>query len=299
MQICLSGMAPGEKQYWLNHLVDPRPIALASTVNAQGQVNLSPFSYFNMFSIEPAILVFSPLRRLRDGSMKHTLENILEVPEVVIGTVSYEMVQQVSLASGEYARGVDEFVKSGLTRVAAQLVRPPLVGESPASFECRVLEVKTLAKVGGAGQLVIAEVLYMHVKQALLGVEGRVDARKLDLVGRLGNNWYARIRAENLFEVEKPNRKTGIGMDGLPAHIRNSDTLTGNQLAQLANVSEMPQVDPGFADPRLLRLETGFIGGSKRQKMEAYAVALLEEGKVADAWQVLLRVDLDQQRSSR
>jgi flavin reductase (DIM6/NTAB) family NADH-FMN oxidoreductase RutF len=143
MQIGLCGLAGAEKQYWLNHLVGPRPIALASTVNSRGQVNLSPFSFFNVFSIEPAILVFSPSRRLRDGSIKHTLENTLEVPEVVINMVSYAMVQQVSLASCEYARGVDEFAKSGLTKVAAQQVRPPLVGESPASFECRVLEVKT------------------------------------------------------------------------------------------------------------------------------------------------------------
>jgi flavin reductase (DIM6/NTAB) family NADH-FMN oxidoreductase RutF len=292
-------MAPGEKQYWLNHLVGPRPIALASTVNKQGQVNLSPFSYFNMFSIEPAILVFSPLRRMRDGSVKHTLENILEIPEVVINTVSYEMVQQVSLTSCEYARDVDEFVKSGLTKVSARQVRPPLVGESPASFECRVLEVKTLGNGGGAGQLVIAEVLHIHVKQALLGADGRVDAQKLDLVARLGDNWYARIQTENLFEVEKPNRRMGIGMDGLPAHIRSSDTLTGNHLGQLANVCEVPGVDPGFADLGLKRLEEGFIGGDRRQKMEAYAGTLLEQGKVVDAWQVLLRADMDQKRSSR
>src|SRR5580698_6098282 len=195
MRICLSGVTPVEKQYWLNHLVAPRPIALASTVNGRGQVNLSPFSFFNVFSIEPAILVFSPSRRLRDGSIKHTLENILEVPEVVINTVSYAMVQQVSLASCEYASSIDEFVKSGLTKVAACQVRPPLVGESPASFECKVLEVKTLGDGAGAGQLVIGEVLWIHVKQDLLDTEGKVDARKLDLVARLGDNWYARVRA--------------------------------------------------------------------------------------------------------
>jgi flavin reductase (DIM6/NTAB) family NADH-FMN oxidoreductase RutF len=295
-QISLSEIAPAEKQYWLNHLVGPRPIALASTVNRQGQVNLSPFSFFNVFSIEPPILVFSPSRRLRDGSVKHTLENILEVPEVVINMVSYAMVRQVSLASCEYARGVDEFVKSGLTKVAAHQVRPPLVAESPASFECRVLEVKTLGNGGGAGQLVIAEVLCIHVKEALLGPEGRVDARKLDLVARLGDNWYGRIREENLFEVEKPRRRAGIGLDQLPAHIRNSDTLTGNHLGQLAGASELPALDPGFLDDRLNALETYFSSLSKRKKIEEYAILLLEEGKLAEAWQVLLRAEVQASR---
>jgi flavin reductase (DIM6/NTAB) family NADH-FMN oxidoreductase RutF len=293
MQICLSGITPVEKQYWLNHLVAPRPIALASTVNGLGQVNLSPFSFFNVFSIEPAILVFSPSRRLRDGAIKHTLENILEVPEVVINMVSYAMVQQISLASCEYAYGVDEFVKSGLTKVAALQVRPPLVGESPASFECKVLEVKTLGNGGGAGQLVIAEVLCIHVKQDLLGTEGRVDARKFDLVARLGDNWYTRVRAENLFAVEKPNRGTGVGMDGLPPHIRNSETLTGNHLGMLANFSGVPALDAAFRDVELNAIECGFDCESKRKKMEAYAALLLEQGKPEEAWQVLLRVGSD------
>jgi flavin reductase (DIM6/NTAB) family NADH-FMN oxidoreductase RutF len=289
MQIGLSAIAPASKQYWLNHLVGPRPIALASTVNEQGQVNLSPFSFFNVFSIEPAILVFSPSRRLRDGSIKHTLENILEVPEVVINTVSFEMVQQVSLASCEYARGVDEFVKSGLTKVSAQQVRPPLVAESPASFECRVLEVKTLGNGGGAGQLVIAEVLCIHVKESLLDPEVRVDARKLDLVARLGDNWYARIQVDSLFEVEKPHRRTGIGLDELPAHIRNSGTLTGNHLGQLANVAELPALDPHFLDTSLPHFDLDVTPMSKQKQMEDYAVVLLEQGKLREAWQVLLR----------
>jgi flavin reductase (DIM6/NTAB) family NADH-FMN oxidoreductase RutF len=290
MHIPLTGMGPATKQYWLNHLVGPRPIALASTINRLGQVNLSPFSFFNVFSIEPSILVFSPSRRVRDGSTKHTLENILEVPQVVINTVSYAMVQQVSLASCDYPRGVDEFIKSGLTKRPARLVWPPLVAESPASFECRVLEVKSLGNQGGAGQLVIAEVLCIHVKQALLDLEGRVDPGRMDLVARLGDDYYARIQAEDLFVVEKPNRKTGIGMDRLPAHLRNSTTLTGNHLGLLANVSELPPVDRGFADPLLEMLEQQFTGCSRQKKMEEYGVALLEEGKVAAAWQVLLRV---------
>jgi flavin reductase (DIM6/NTAB) family NADH-FMN oxidoreductase RutF len=289
MYIPMAGKEPTEKQYWLNHLVSPRPIALASTVNRLGQVNLSPFSFFNVFSIEPSILVFSPSRRLRDGSTKHTLENVLEVPQVVINTVSYSMVQQVSLASCEYPRGIDEFVKSGLTKRPAHLVWPPLVGESPASFECRVLEVKSLGNRGGAGQLVIAEVLCIHVKQALLDMDGRVDARKSDMVARMGDNWYARIRADDLFEVEKPNRRTGIGMDGLPAHIRNSHTLTGNHLGQLANVGELPALDPHFMDVGLDVLERQFTSGSKHKRMEEYAALLLEEGKLEAAWQVLLR----------
>ena len=293
MQICLSGVTPLEKQYWLNHLVAPRPIALASTVNGLGQVNLSPFSFFNVFSIEPAILIFSPSRRLRDGSIKHTLENILEVPEVVINTVSYAMVQQVSLASCEYASGVDEFLKSGLTKVAACQVRPPLVAESPASFECKVLEVKTLGDCAGAGQLVIAEVLCIQVKEDLVDMEGGVDARKFDLVARLGDNWYARIREENLFSVEKPNRQTGIGMDALPPHVRNSERLTGNHLALLANVSEVPALDAAFIDVELKALERDVDAESRRKKLEAYAALLLEKRKVPEAWQVMLRVAIN------
>jgi flavin reductase (DIM6/NTAB) family NADH-FMN oxidoreductase RutF len=191
------------KQYWLQHLVGPRPIALASTVNKAGQVNLSPFSFFNVFSIDPPILIFSPSRRVRDSTVKHTLENVLEVPEVVINTVHFEMLRQVVVSSGEYPRGVDEFEMAALTKSPAKMVQPPLVAESRASFECRVLEVKPMGMDGGAGNLVICEVLCMHLKEEMLTDMGKVDARKLDLVARMGGNWYARAKFESLFELAK------------------------------------------------------------------------------------------------
>lgn len=225
-----------ELQLIMQTAIAPRPIALASTINAKGEVNLSPFSFFNMFSTKPPILIFSPSRRVRDNTTKHTLHNLQEIAEVVIGNVSYDMVQQVSLSSTEYDEGVNEFVKSGLTMQPATLVKPPLIAESPVNFECKVLEIKPLGSIGGSGNLIICEIIKIHIKEQFLGEDGNLDQNKLDLVARLGANYYSRSNAKSLFEVPKPLVTKGIGYDNLPIEIKNSSVLTGNNLGMLANV---------------------------------------------------------------
>ncbi|MGV3762998.1 flavin reductase family protein [Parapedobacter sp.] len=279
----------------LKYAIAPRPICFASTIDKSGTVNLSPFSYFNLMSQRPPICVFSPLRRMRDGSTKHTLENIRDVPEVVINIVNYAMVQQQSLASTEYERGVDEFVKSGFTPLAAELVSPPRVAESPVQLECRVRQVIELADIPGAGNLVLAEVLRMHVHDALLDADGRVDQAELDLVARLGGDWYCRVTAANLFEVAKPLRNRGIGVDQLPQHIRQSPVLTGNHLGQLGNVDVLPtddEVDALRTDPDTREILDAFIGDKATLQIHLHrkAAALLDEGEVMKAWKTLLLI---------
>lgn len=195
----LDALSPAQKQYYLQHLVAPRPICFASTINAKGQVNLSPFSFFNLFSTQPPVVIFSPSRRLRNNTTKHTLQNVLEIPEVVINIVTEDMVQQTSLASCEYEQGIDEFFKAGFTKIAATRVAPPMVAESNAQLECKVLEVKSLGEGGGAGQLVICEVLCLHIADAWLDADQKMDPRKQALVARLGGDWYCRVSPENLF----------------------------------------------------------------------------------------------------
>lgn len=275
---------------FLNSAIAPRPICFASTVDAAGNVNLSPFSYFNVFSANPPVIIFSPARRVRDNTTKHTLQNILEVPEVVVNIVSYDMVQQVSLSSCEYPKGTDEFIKAGFTKEPSQLIKPPRVKESPVQMECKVIEVKTLGEEGGAGNLVIAEILMIHIHENILDEAGSIDQRKLDLAARLGNNWYARVNASNIFEVKKPNTELGIGIDSLPSSIKNSNILTGNHLGQLANINEMPFVDPSFDDEKLRNIFQYYsIEPEEMEKeLHLYAAALLNEEKVSEAWQVLL-----------
>lgn len=280
-----------QKQQWLQHAVAPRPVCFASTIDKAGNVNLSPFSFFNLFSSNPPIVVFSPARRVRDNSTKHTLENVLEVPEVVINIVDYEMVQQVSLSSCEFPKEVNEFVKAGFTQEAATLVQPPMVKESKVKMECKVVEVKPLGSEGGAGNLVICEVLRMHVDDSILNAEGTmIDQRKLQLIARLGGDWYCKVDEQSLFHVAKPNTQLGIGIDALPETIRNSAVLTGNNLGQLANVHEYPTVDATFEDERLKNIIQYFsINPDEMDKeLHKYAKELLDAGKVTEAWQVLL-----------
>ncbi len=275
---------------FLHYAIAPRPICFASTVDANGNVNLSPFSFFNLFSTNPPVIVFSPARRVRDNTTKHTLQNILEVPEVAVNIVSYDMVQQVSLSSCEYPKGTDEFIKAGFTKETSQLIKPPRVKESPVQMECKVMEVKSLGDQGGAGNLVIAEILMIHINEAILDEAGNIDQRKLDLACRLGGNWYGRVNADNIFEVKKPNTELGIGIDNLPASIKNSSILTGNQLGQLANVNELPPVNPAFEDDKLKNIFQYYsIEPVEMEKeLHLYAASLLDEGKVKEAWQVLL-----------
>ncbi len=291
--IKLSDLNPIEVQNYLQHAIAPRPICFASTIDLAGNVNLSPFSFFNLFSSNPPIVVFSPARRVRDNTTKHTLQNVLEVPEVVINMVDYEMVHQSSLASCDYPKDVNEFSKAGFTQQPATLVKPPMVQESKIKLECKVNQVLPLGNEGGAGNLVIAEVLMMHIDESVLDKDGKIDQRKLDLVARLGGNWYSRTNAANLFEVEKPNTRLGIGIDALPPAVRQSKYLTGNHLAQLANVHEWPSINPAFHDDKLKNIIQYFsINPDEMEKeLHTYAKRLLEEGKVAEAWQVLLAVE--------
>ena len=257
-------------QTLLQTAIAPRPIALASTIDKNGNINLSPFSFFNIFSSNPPVVIFSPARRVRDNTTKHTLENLLEVPEVVIGNVNFDMVQQVSLSSTEYDDGVNEFVKTGLTMKPADLVKPPLIVESPVNMECKVLEIKALGKEGGAGNLIICEVLKVHVREEYLDENEKLDQKKLNLVSRLGGNWYGKTSAETLFEVPKPLVKKGIGYDQLPDEIKKSSFFTGNDLGMLANVEELPS-------------------GNFSSDLEIHKKAqkLLLESKISEAWEIL------------
>lgn len=294
MQINIHELPIMQRMAWLQHAIAPRPICFASTIDKEGNVNLSPFSFFNLFSSNPPIVIFSPARKGRDNTTKHTLENVLEFPEVVINICDYNMVQQVSLASCEFPKGVDEFTKAGFTKEASLLVKPPRVKESPVQLECKVIEVKPLGSEGGAGNLVIAEVLLMHIDDAILNEDNTmIDQTKLHHVARLGGDWYCKVDSSNLFRVEKPNLKLGIGVDALPASIRKSNTLTGNQLGQLGNVHEMPFVDPSFHDEKLKNIIQYYsINPDDMEKeLHIYAKELLEAGKVSEAWQVLLALN--------
>lgn len=294
MTVDLHTLTPVERQGYLQAAVAPRPICFASTIDAAGQVNLSPFSFFNMFSTTPPVLIFSPSRRVRDNTTKHSWHNVLEVPEVVINIVDYPMVQQVSLASCDYPKEVSEFVKAGFTEEPASLVRPPMVRESKVKIECRVLDTRPLGEGPGAGNLVICEALRMHIDDALLDkATGRIDQRRLALVARLGGDWYCRVDESNLFRVEKPNVRLGIGMDALPEAIRRSRILSGNDLGRLANVHALPAVDPSYQDERLRQIFQYYAVSPEEMEKElhSYARQLLEEGKVDAAWQVLLALN--------
>ena len=290
MILDLKELKPVDRQNYLQHAIAPRPICFASTIDKGGNVNLSPFSFFNLFSYTPPIVVFSPLRRVRDNSTKHTLQNILEVPEVVINIVDYAMVQQTSLASCEYPKNTNEFVKAGFTAQPATIVKPPMVKESKLKMECRVNEVKPLGDSGGAGNLAICEVMRMHIDDSILDENKKIDQQKLHHVARLGGNWYCRVDGSNLFIVEKPNTQLGIGVDTLPLSIRQSKILTGNNLGQLANVHEYPVIDSSFDDDHLKQI-TQYYSVSPddmEKELHSYAKKLLDQGKVNEAWQVLL-----------
>lgn len=291
--IQLKDSSIAEVQHYLQCAVAPRPICFASTIDKAGNVNLSPFSFFNLFSYNPPVVVFSPVRRGRDNTTKHTLQNILEVPEVVINIVTYDMVQQMSLASCEFAKGVNEFYKTGFTMEAATMVKPPLVKQSKIKLECIVNEIKPLGMEGGAGNLIIAEVLVMHIDESVLTQDGKIDQTKLHHVARLGGDWYCKVDENNLFKVEKPNTQLGIGIDALPASIKNSTILSGNNLGQLANLNTIPMVDPTFYDDTLKNIIQYYsINPDEMEKeLHIYAAELLNAGKVKEAWQILLALN--------
>ena len=273
-------------QAFLQGTVAPRPIAFVSSIDKDGKVNLSPFSFFNMFSMNPPILVFSPSRRVRDNSTKHTLQNVLEVPEVVINIVSYNMVEQASLSSCDFPKGTNEFVKAGFTEAKSILVRPPRVAESKASFECKVNQVIPLGTEGGAGNLVICEVLLMHLDESIIEADGRINPYKLDAVARMGSDYYCRANGESIFVVPKPNEKVGIGYDKIPEAIRNSNVLTGNELGRLGNIEKLPEADS--LSQFKSSLTWSKVADKSEDEKHQLAQELLKEGKIEDAWKVLL-----------
>ena len=272
--------------------IGPRPIAFASTIDENGRPNLAPFSFFNVFSANPPVLIFSPARRGRDNTTKHTYENLKKVPEVVINVVNHDIVEQMSLASTEYAEGVNEFVKAGFTEEPSEKIKPSRVKESPVQIECKVTEIKELGKDGGAGNLIISEVVAIHVREDLLDEKEAIDQTKIDLVGRMGGNWYTRAHGDALFEVAKPLTTLGIGVDAIPKDIRNSSILTGNDLGKLGNVEELPN-ETDVNDYKLIELSEIFIELEDDQpilekKLHELAHELLKENKVIEAWKTLL-----------
>lgn len=277
----------GKLHGYLLGAVSPRPIAFASTIDEAGNVNLSPFSFFNVFSAKPPILIFSPARRGRDNTTKHTYENVLRVPEVVINIVSYDMIQQVSLASTEYAEGVNEFTKAGFTELASDVVKPPRVAEAPVQIECKVNEVISLGPEGGAGNLVICEVVKLHINEDILDENGHIDPHKIDTVSRLGGNWYSRAK-DGLFQVPKPLTTLGIGVDSLPEEVRNSKILTGNDLGMLGNVENFPNSEEINTFIHASEELKKMIYSNNSEVIHKKAQQLLCEGKVEEAWKILL-----------
>lgn len=274
--------------------VAPRPIAFASTVDADGNVNLSPFSFFNAFGANPPTLIFSPARRVRNNTTKDTLENAKATKEVTINIVSYDIVEQMSLSSTEYDSGVNEFVKAGLTEMPSERVKPPRVMESPASFECVVKDIIETGQEGGAGNLIICEVVLAHIDEAILNENGKIDPFKLDAIGRMGGDWYVRAQGQALFEIEKPIRNKGIGVDQIPDHIRYSDVLTGNNLGQLGNVEAIPDENDVIdfrQDEEISEILNHFYNDREglRKALHTHAQKLLTEKKVKEAWLTLLQ----------
>lgn len=277
-----------QMQALLSSAVAPRPIAFASTIDAKGHPNLSPFSFFNIFSTNPPILIFSPARRVRDNTTKHTLHNVQEVMEVVINVVHYNMIQQMSLSSTEYAKDINEFEKAGLTMLKSDVVRPFRVAESPIQMECKVNEIKSLGTENGAGNLVICEVLKLHVSETVLNTDGTIDQEKLDLVARGGGSYYIRAK-DGFLEIPKPLKTLGIGVDALPQKVRQSSILTGNDLGVLGNVEALPDVQKINDFWRHSMHQNLKNELNTTEKTHLKAKEYLQKGQVQNAWCVLLK----------
>jgi len=278
--------------HYLLGAVGPRPIAFASTIDKDGNKNLAPFSFFNVFSANPPIMVFSPARTGRTNTTKNTFDNVKEIPEVVINIVNYSIVEQMSLASSPFEAEVDEFVKSGLTPIASETVRPFRVKESPVQFECKVNEIIELGKEGGAGNLIICEVTKIHINEDVLDENGVIDQHKIDLVSRMGGNWYCRANSDSMFEIKKPIMTVGIGYDSIPEDIRNSEILSGNDLGKLGGIEQLPD-ETDVNDHKLIELADLFVDledDQKKLELELHKLAKqeLKEDKLKEAWMTLL-----------
>jgi flavin reductase (DIM6/NTAB) family NADH-FMN oxidoreductase RutF len=280
-------LSPMQLQGYLQSAVAPRPIAFASTMDKNGKPNLSPFSFFNIFSSNPPILVFSPARRARNNTIKHTLINCQDTMEVVINVVNYDIVQQMSLSSTEYADGVNEFLKSGLTPIPSDIVKPYRVAESPVQFECKVNEIIALGTEGGAGNMIICEVVKIHINENVLDEKGTIDPMKIDLVSRLGGNWYSRAK-EGLFEVEKPLATLGIGVDVIPEFVKESAIFDGNDLGKLGNVEALPTNEEITIFVKQNFEVKGVLSADDEVKKHQLAKEYLDKNEVLTAWKVLL-----------
>jgi flavin reductase (DIM6/NTAB) family NADH-FMN oxidoreductase RutF len=275
--IDISSVASSVLYKYLSASITPRPIAFVSSINNEGKKNLSPFSFFNIFSINPPILIFSPVRRVGDNTSKHTLQNTMQIKECVIALVTEEIVQQVSLSSCDFNTDTNEFEKAGFTEMKSEIVAPPRVKESPVNFECRVNDIINLGSEGGAGSLVICEVLKIHINEHVLDINNEIDPLKLRIVSRLGANWYGKTTKDSIYEIVKPISRIGMGIDNLPSDIKNSEILTGNELAILASAENIPE-----------KIE--FINRDNKNKSEKHILAkdFLSQGEVNNAWQILL-----------
>ncbi|MEI7508170.1 MAG: flavin reductase family protein [Flavobacterium sp.] len=280
-------LSPAKLQGYLQSAIAPRPIAFASTIDKKGTVNLSPFSFFNIFSSNPPILVFSPARRVRDNSIKHTLINCQDTKQVVINVVNFDIVQQMSLSSTEYPYGVNEFEKAGLTAIPSEIVKPYRVAESPVQFECKVNEIIALGTEGGAGNMIICEVLKIHINEAVLDSNGIIDPIKIDLVSRLGGNWYSRAN-QGLFEVEKPLATLGIGVDAIPSFIKESPIFNGNDLGKLGNVESLPTNEEITIFVKQNFKIKAVLSADDKEKQHYLAKEYLNKNEVLTAWKVLL-----------
>jgi flavin reductase (DIM6/NTAB) family NADH-FMN oxidoreductase RutF len=290
----MTTVVPGEIAQNLLHgylvgAVGPRPICFASTIDENGKPNLAPFSFFNVFSSNPPVAVFSPAISGRTGTAKHTHENVKKVPEVVINIVSYSMVEQTSVASGEYPKEVNEFEKSGFTPIPSVKVKPFRVKESPVQMECKVIDIKELGKSGGAGNLIICEIIMIHINEDILDAEKKIVPQKIDLVGRLGGNWYCRANGDALFELRQPNMHIGIGFDLLPESVRKSHVLTGNNLGQLASLTTLPEQ----AKIEAFKGSEAFqkIKGFKQEELHKAAKKMLDKKQIEEAMILLLSVE--------
>lgn len=291
MKIVPGGINTAQLHGYLLGAVAPRPICFASTIDADGNPNLSPFSFFNVFGSKPPILVFSPARRVRDNTIKHTLENIYATKEVVINVVNYSIVQQMNLSSCEYPKGISEFEKAGFTPLPSDMVKPFRVKESPVQLECKVLQVIETGQEGGAGNLIICEMVCMHVNDDVLDENQKIDPHKIDLVARMGADYYCRASGNAVFEVPKPNTQLGIGVDALPLHIRNSNILTGNNLGLLGNCTSIPvNSEAALNDERLTTILKRHSNDNslRKDELHQYAKELLDNHNIEQAWQVLL-----------
>lgn len=293
LTIKTSDLNPAQLQNYLQYAIAPRPICFATTIDGEGNINLSPFSFFNMFSTNPPMCLFSPARRVRDNTTKHTLENVLEVKECVINIVNYDMVQQTSLSSTEYGKGVNEFEKAGFTMLPSLLVKPPRVAEAPVQMECIVKEIIALGDGPGAGNLVMAEIKMIHIKEEILDAEGKIDQAKIDLVARLGGDWYCRVTPESLFKVAKPLTTLGVGIDALPEAVRNSKILSGNDLGMLGNVEQLPDIAEvdlirGLQDVKDILDATIGDEANRERELHELAKSYLLQGKIPEALKIVL-----------